>query len=86
MTEEKKRRFAVPLVACMVFFLTVLFVVVAAQIVILCRKEAELANLNEQKAILKQLNEEKENSIEEWNQEWKVEEAARYLGYVNSPK
>ncbi|MBO6263710.1 MAG: hypothetical protein IJ706_08825 [Clostridia bacterium] len=86
MSEERMRRIISAGVSAGVLLLTALLAIMIFQLVSLGVKNAEVNRLREEITRLEEEIDQKNQGIDVWSQEWKVEERARQLGYVNGKK
>ena len=82
MTLEKLQRIAAAVTASAVLLLFILVGTLVYQMSIINGKRAKIEQLNAEIATLRQQNEEVQNDIDRWLNEWKIEERANELGYV----
>lgn len=82
MTLEKLQRIAAAVTASAVLLLFILVGTLVYQMSIINGKRAKIERLNAEIATLRQQNEEVQNDIDRWLNEWKIEERANELGYV----
>ena len=82
MTLEKLQRIAAAVTASAVLLLVILVGTLVYQMSILNGTRAKIEQLNAEIATLRQQNEEVQNDIDRWLNEWKIEERANELGYV----
>ena len=82
MTLEKLQRIAAAVTSSAVLLLFILVGTLVYQMSIINGKRAKIEQLNAEIATLRQQNEEVQNDIDRWLNEWKIEERANELGYV----
>ena len=81
MERERARRLVIAGVAAAVIILCFLVAVLAFQMARLAQTNRELKSLRETVKQYEKLNRETEDEIRLWQEEWKIEEAARKYGF-----
>ena len=82
MTENKKKNLMIATTATAVITIFVLAVILAYQIIAIIVRENRKTQLENEILRLTQEIENASDDVELWQEEWKIEERARQLGYV----